>query len=272
MLEKLNVNNYNIKEVNDAKQEFLNLVGLYDTEALKVSNQSFIEYVNKDKMILANQKRFLSEFITNNVEPMLYNYAKKSTFYEQKLKLKRYPLSLDTDKEKRLLGEMQINSAILSLNTLQSNEDLFPLLDVALDLGRTDYFNALIDNFLAKYKTHLMITNSLILVKDTTGNVIEDQKFYEKLNDYRIGLKQKDVSLTENIVANEEMMFLFNQVVIMRNILADCISHQTFMPKYLTGYDIQKALIPDSYFSDGTFNRILSFYPNNGQELLKGQQ
>ena len=250
------------KEVEAQKSRFFELVEGYNHSANNVMN---FNDSNLNANGLKNTQEAIGTRLVKDTIPLLETFDRATGILKKKvnavLNLSRYPLTNSTDKNDQLRGELQINSAITELNSLDDKKKIETLIANGLNQGRMDYVSALIDNYLSNLEQSVIITDSKINMfpnKDNFRDVEEMQKHYNRVNDWRLGLLFEDDTIRVLSTANRKMKFLKNQTEIFLKILKDI----GFIGNYLTGYDLEMAMIPNSMITkqNGDLYKILTYY------------
>lgn len=259
-----------IAEVKKLQDDFTALVNDYNTKADKIMHINYTHYTPEGKQNAQKIERdILRDAILQKLNTLDTKAVKKAAEVKQALNTARYPLNNSKDMNERLQGEMQINSALL----VSQDADLHKIKSLIAHgtyLNKMDYTSALIDNFINKIGKDVVVSDNTININPSLDNmkdVAEQQKIYDEINDYRLGIKFLDTTIAALTLLNKDIRFLMNQTGIFLKVLNEL----GFIGYYTTGFDLEaKNLTMDGIINlNSDLYKILKFYPNNGQNFIE---
>jgi hypothetical protein len=260
-----------LNDVKKLKEEFLALVGDYNTRADRIMNLKYEHYTEQGKK---NAQKIERDLLVSSILPkadtLNIKVRKKALEVLQALNKARYPLTNSADTNLQVKGELQINNALLSLSSLKEPSKLIPLLESGIQLNKMDFVSALIDNFIANLGKDVVVMDGTINITPATDNIrnVEElNKLYDLINEYRLGIKFGTDTIAQLTLANKDIKFLSEQTFILLKVLNEL----GFVGRYTTGYDLQNKLInhADVLNKNSDLYKVLKFYPLQGVNFIE---
>jgi hypothetical protein len=270
-----------LQTIEKQKTAYTNLLAEYNKTGKEILFQKYPEYTNDAQLnIQRTAKEKLKTDTLSKAEKLKSEIFKTLLEVQNSLLKSKYPMLYSAESalnQNRLQGTLEINNASTDLSRLENRDTIFQLLDNALRMNRQDYVSSIIDSLLAEKSIDVEITDSSIFVKPTDKNVNiyqSEQDFYSKLNEYRIGLKNMDTTLSELYFENKESLFLSENISVLIKVLQPA---EQWLSHIFSGYDLQNmsnltelSIGEKSLDSFAQINSIAKYYSSERQKSFLG--